>query len=110
MMDYEQICDLHYKNNLSNAQMSDYLSGGFDFIVKTVDIKENNTTIEEINNIKDEIYKSFMITDLFSNSPCKLNLLNFKYFCKRVDKFIPGLRGLYLFYDSLSKHLWKIMT
>jgi len=31
--------------------------------------------------------------------PCKITLPKYKYFCKRANNTIPGLRGLYIFYN-----------
>jgi len=58
--------------------------------------------IEYFNSLFKPLFLCFQETgngtDLSSEYPCKVKLPNYKYFCKRADTSIPGLRGLFLFY------------
>jgi len=58
--------------------------------------------IEYFNSLFKPLFLCFQETgngtDLSGEYPCKVKLPNYKYFCKRADTSIPGLRGLFLFY------------
>jgi len=86
---------LHNKIHESISLCLSWNTNGWNF--------EKKDGIEYFNSLFKPIFLCFQETgngtELTSNSPCKVYLPNYKYFCKRVDKSIPGLRGLYLFYD-----------
>jgi len=52
IINYKQICDI-YNNGINDEQMKTWLSKGFNFIVNSVALSENYTTLEQVADCKD---------------------------------------------------------
>jgi len=57
IVDYKQICNLHYNTDVTDQQISTWLSDGFNYIIKSVSTSSNNTL--STPEIRDELYDNF---------------------------------------------------
>ncbi|ORX51832.1 hypothetical protein BCR36DRAFT_445949, partial [Piromyces finnis] len=58
MINYEEICDIH-NTDITDNQLKEMVSSGFEYIINSVSISNNATTSDEVYNIRQAVVEEF---------------------------------------------------
>jgi len=91
MIDYNEICNLHYNSDVTDEQISKWLSDGFNYVVNSVSLSPNNTlTVPEIRDI---VFDRFLNELTETNKSLYNNSLETRGECSWLKSIACGIFG-----------------